>query len=537
MNHSNGKITRRRFLMTTALASGSLIATKTSQSQSAPKLISSDRNRPSIPYGVASGDVTQGQGTVWSRSDRPSRMIVDYAFERSFRKADRIVGPIALENSDYTARVQLQNLPDGQRIFYRVQFQDLDNLRTFSRPAVGSFQTTSKKNKDITFVWAGDQAGQGWGINTVLGGMTIFETMRKMRPDFFIHSGDSIYADNPIMPEVKLADGSIWRNVTTVEKSKVAETLQEFRGNYQYNLMDENFRRFNAEVPTMVQWDDHEVTNNWFPNEILTSEAGDARYAEKNMKVIAARARQAFLEYQPIRFERRDSQKIYRSFDRGSALEVFMLDERSYRADNGRNRQTVQSAETTFLGTEQMQWIKQGLLKSRSTWKVIASDMPLGLVVTDGPNPTTEGLPAYEAWANGDDGVPLGRELEIAELLKFIKQNRINNVVWVTADVHYCASHYYDPNQAKFTDFKPFWEFVSGPLNAGTFGPVTLDKTFGPEVKFQSVPPAGQANLPPSAGLQFFGHVKIDGDSRVMTVTHYDLSGKKIWTIDLQPEV
>lgn len=85
-------------------------------------------------------------------------------------------------------------------------------------------------------------------------------------------------------------------------------------------------------------------------------------------------------------------------------------------------------------------------------------------------------------------------------------------------------------------DFNPFWEFVSGPLNSGTFGPGKLDQTFGPEVKFQSAPSAGQVNLPPSAGLQFFGLVKIDGDSRVMTVSHYDIDGKKLWSIDLSIE-
>ena len=56
----------------------------------------------------------------------------------------------------------------------------------------------------------------------------------------------------------------MWRNLVTEEKSKVAETLDEFRGNYRYNLLDEHVRRFNAEVPQYVQWDDHEVTNNWF---------------------------------------------------------------------------------------------------------------------------------------------------------------------------------------------------------------------------------------------------------------------------------
>jgi alkaline phosphatase D len=533
MSNINGKITRRQFLVTSTLVSGSAIAADCLLSQAAPAIV---MPRPRMPYGVASGDITQGSGVIWSRSDRPSRMIVEYALDPSFRRYDRIVGPAALERTDYTARVNLNHLPDGRRIFYRVKFQDLDHSRVFSEPIVGSFQTVPQRGKDITFVWSGDQAGQGWGINPDFGGMKIFETMRKMRPDFFIHSGDNIYADGPILPEVKLADGTIWKNLTIPEKSKVAETLQEFRGNYKYNLMDENVRRFNAEVPIMTQWDDHETTNNWFPNEILTNEGTDARYTEKKMAVLSGRARQAFLEYLPLRINNRDPQQIYRSFDRGSALQVFMLDERSYRGDNTRNRQKTSDAETPFLGTNQMEWLKRSLLNCRSTWKIIATDMPLGLVIADNPNPKTGNLPAYEAWANGDDGVPLGRELEIANLLRFIKQNRIRNVVWLTADVHYCASHYYDPNQAKFADFDPFWEFVSGPLNAGTFGPNPLDKTFGPQVKFQSAPAAGQANLPPSAGLQFFGLIKIDGGSRVMTVTHYDLNGKKLWSIDLQPQ-
>ena len=57
------------------------------------------------------------------------------------------------------------------------------------------------------------------------------------------------------------------------------------------------------------------------------------------------------------------------------------------------------------------------------------------------------------------------------------------------------------------------------------FGPNQLDGTFGPQVVFQRTPPAGQFNLPPSAGLQFFGQVDIDGASEVMTVRPKDLSG------------
>jgi alkaline phosphatase D len=77
----------------------------------------------------------------------------------------------------------------------------------------------------------GDTAGQGWWITVERGGMRIYEQMRRLQPDFFIHNGDSIYADNPIVAEAKLDDGRIWKNVTTPEKAKVAETLAEFRGN------------------------------------------------------------------------------------------------------------------------------------------------------------------------------------------------------------------------------------------------------------------------------------------------------------------
>jgi len=54
--------------------------------------------------------------------------------------------------------------------------------------------------------------------------------------------------------------------------------------------------------------------------------------------------------------------------------------------------------------------------------------------------------------------------------------------VWLTADVHYTAAHWYDPSAAKFQQFDPFWEFVSGPIHAGTFGPGELDQTFGPQL-------------------------------------------------------
>jgi alkaline phosphatase D len=528
------RVTRRHFLSLLvtagagALASGWETPCVFAQG-GAPAVITPEARRPAIPYGVASGDVTSQSAIIWSRTDRPGRMVVEYATTESFANARRVHGPAALAVDDFTARIDLRGLPPGQDIFYRVSFQDLNDPKLLSAPALGHFRTAGAGRRDIVFAWSGDTAGQGWGINLDWGGMKIYEQMHRRNPDFFIHCGDYIYADNPIPAEVRLDDGTTWKNVTTPEKAKVAETLAEFRGNYVYNLMDEHVRRFNAAVAQLVQWDDHETTNNWFPGGVIDERNRRFQeYAIKSHDLLAANAKRAFLEYCPIRLNPQDPERIYRAFHYGPALDIFLIDERSYRGPNSANRQETENADTAFLGTPQMRWLKSKLLASRATWKLISSDMPLGLQVPD--------VDGFEAWANGD-GPALGRELELSALLRFIRDHDVKNVVWITADVHYAAAHYYDATQAQFADFNSFWEFVAGPLHAGTFGPNKIDNTFGLQVKFNSIPEGTKPNTPPSAGLQFFGMVNIDGKSDVMTVSLHNLQGERIYAIDLSPEV
>jgi alkaline phosphatase D len=276
-------------------------------------------------------------------------------------------------------------------------------------------------------------------------------------------------------------------------------------------------------VPLLVQWDDHETLNNWYPGEILD----DARYKVKNCDLLAARARRAFFDYHPIRETLRAPGRVYRRQSHSPLLDVFLIDERTHRGPNTKNVQKAPGPDTAFLGREQLDWLKRALKESKATWKVIAADMPLGLIVRDAGG-------TFENAANGD-GPPLGRELESAELLRFLKAEKVRNVIRLTADVHYAAAHYYDPVKAQFTDFDPFWEFIAGPLHAGTFGPGTFDNTFGPQLKYRSVEPGMKQARPPSDGLQFFGTVRIDGKSEVMTVKLVNAAGKELYAVDLEP--
>ncbi len=495
----------------------------------APAIVTAAPAIVQVPYGVQVGDVVGDRAMIWAKADRAARMQVRWATTESM--ADAVSAPIvdALEDRDFIGKIDVDGLPAGQRVFYEVSFVDLADLKSRSLPATGSFVTPPRARRDLRFVWSGDTAGQGWGINPDFGGMRIYAAMRSVEPDFFIHSGDTIYADNPIQAEVKLPDGQIWRNLTIPEKSKVAETLHEFRMNHAYNLLDENVRGFNAAVPIYAQWDDHDVTDNWYWE--MRKDA-DPRYHEGSVALLAARSMRAFHDYLPTRLHPLEQDRIFSSFAYGPSLEVFRIDLRSYRGPNGDGLQTELSPEARIIGQRQLAWLMRALNASRATWKVIACDMPIGLVVWD----DFRARKGVEAVAQGDMGPPLGRELEFAELFRFIRDQKVRNVVWLTADVHYTAAHRYDPNRAQFQEFTPFWEFVSGPLNAGTFGPNLLDATFGPEVVFAQAPPPGQFNLAPSAGMQFFGQVDIDGASEVMTVRLKDLSGATLFTQVLAPE-
>ena len=520
MHHddSTHALSRRRFLELSLAGAAAAAA-------HAPAIAQDAKARPVITSGVQSGDVEADRAVVWCRTDRPARLQVRYGTTERLAGARVRTSAPTTAAADFTARLALTGLPPGQRIVYEAWFEGPGGEA--SEPVRGAFRTPARNPAEASparIVWGGDVAGQGWGLDESRGGMKTFASMRAVEPDLFIHSGDLIYADAPIPETIRLDDGSTWRNLVADGVDEVAETLDAFRGRYRYNLRDAHLRAFNAAVPMVAQWDDHEVLNNWYPGEILGAGGIEARYTEKRVDVLAARARQAFFDYAPIRADRRDPRQIYRLVRRGPLADVFVLDCRSHRGANSPNRQPAAGPDAAMLGRTQLAWLEDALARSTATWKIVACDQPIGLLVPDGP--------IQEGFANGD-GAPLGREHEIAALLAGLKRRRVRNVVWVTADVHYAAAHHYDPTRATFTDFDPFWEFVAGPLHAGTFGPGRLDPTFGPQAVFTAVPP--KPNRPPSDGLQFFGRMEVEAKSKAMTVALHDREGRQLYSKVLEP--
>ena len=201
MLHARSAFSRRRFLAGAGAAFAAHLPLPAFSQAAA---------RPVFTHGVQSGDVDTSSGMIWTRVDRPALVSVEVATTESFADPVRLPPLAALPESDLAVKRLLEGLPSDQEIFYRMVAADLADVNLVSEPIVGRFRTAPASRRSVRFAWSGDTAGQGWGIDAV--GMKTYATIAGREPDFFLHSGDTIYADGPIEERVELNDGSVWTN-------------------------------------------------------------------------------------------------------------------------------------------------------------------------------------------------------------------------------------------------------------------------------------------------------------------------------------
>lgn len=485
------------------------------------------RTRDGITH-AQTGDVTPTSGVLWARGEGPGQLTV--RLSSGSRVIGTRVGQVATAATDLTARMSLDGLEPGREYAADLWFTDAAGVAGETRRV--TFATPSTTPARTTFAWSGDTCGQGYGINPDAGGLVGYGAVADLRPDVFVHCGDNIYADEPITDTVVEPDGTVWRNVVTDQVARPAQTLEEYRGRYRYVLLDEHVRRLHASVPVVSQWDDHETTNNWYPGEVLTDETTTHPYTdERRVDVLARWGRQAWQEYMPIGeahllgrgatgFADRG---IYRKVARGAHLDLFCLDQRSYRSTND---EADGERPAALLGEEQTDWLIREVTASRATWKVISADQPLAL----GPRKPVD----FDGYGNADGAAPRGREHELARILSAFRAAGVRNVVWITADVHFAAAHRFRPDRAAFTDFDPFWEFVAGPIACSSFGVKEPDTTFGAQQVFATGSSAPSRRAPtPDQTFIGYGEIAADG---LLRVSLRDALGTELYAVDLEPE-
>src|SRR5438874_1029244 len=140
---------RRKFLAAStgcALMSSNDRFLRMLAAQEAPAAIKLVGARPRADEGAACGDVGHDRAIIWSRCDRPARMLVEWDASDRFTDPRGMSGPSVIEATDFTGKIDLRGLPAGQRVFYRVRFEDLRDSKNVSEPIVGNFVTPPRPN-------------------------------------------------------------------------------------------------------------------------------------------------------------------------------------------------------------------------------------------------------------------------------------------------------------------------------------------------------------------------------------------------------
>ena len=341
--------------------------------------------------------------------------------------------------------------------------------------------------------------------------------MATEKNDFNINLGDTIYSDSELAG------------------SKPALSVAEKWQKYRYGLALPNLRRFRAGAGLYTQWDDHE-----FVNDFSRAEFGETVYQA---------GIRAFTDYAPVTYTAKNG--LYRTFRWGKNLELFFLDERSFRSAKASAGGTcdvagspdlaptapaavraafaalipslgqpapkacldaIDSPSRTFLGARQHEAFVQAIKASTATWKVVVNETPIQQFYQ---------LP-YDRWE--------GYAAERTQLLRDL--SGVRNVVFLTTDTHANLI-----GEIRLQTFEPpgpvgtgIWEVVTGPVATNSYAkeidgvigkPGTGD--FVTSLFLKPPPPRGIGML--CAATDVFSYSEVRVTATTLTVTPKTSSG------------
>ncbi len=373
-----------------------------------------------LPNGIASGDTSQTSTILWARS----RLTGNVSFQ--VKDAGTVVfeQSVPVINPRIPAKLTVNNLTAGKLYTYTVTSPD-GVVRD------GSFKTAATEGNTpaVSFGVTGDWRGE-------LAPYPAIKNVPSTKLDFFVKLGDTIYAD-----------------YSSPAVTGQAKTLKDYQLKHKevYTRHDglNAFASLQRNVSTFSMIDDHEVINDFAGG---APAASDGRFGETagliNQTTLYNNGLQAFIQYNAIADKRYpfagDSltdgrPDLYRTQRYGSTAAVYMLDARSFR-DQGlpdvtditspaqigafvaESFDAGKATTRTMLGKTQLNRLKADLLAAQNDnviWKFVMVPEPiqnLGVLAASD---------RFEGYAS-----------ERSELLRFIDENSIKNVVFVTADIH-----------------------------------------------------------------------------------------------------
>jgi alkaline phosphatase D len=487
-------------------------------------------------FGVAAGEVTSKSAVLWGKANKSGGYSLDVATNRRFRnfKPHFVV---ARKSRDDTVQLRVKRLRPNTRYWFRF----VGNHG--KRSDVGTFITAPKasQSKTIKFAWSGDQdfsaePGQTkpyWNDGGVL------RRMKAERNAFNVMLGDTIYSDSEVPNRL----------------FPVATTVQDKWAKYKVNLGVKPLRALRGSAGYYSQWDDHEFVNDFSPAENSFDNGVNI-----NGHTLYNRSMHAFRDYAPVHWTRRDG--LYRKFRWGKNLEMFFLDERSFRsanADEGgvcnnpqsgrpdyaptlpQDKRTVFSVlyapfaepipqacidrirdpNRTYLGHRQLTRFLRDVKRSKARFKVIINELAIQQYYVN----------VYDRW----EGFEADRQRVLNGL------HGVKNVIFMSTDVHATLV-----NDARFQTFEPggvknsgITDITVGPSATANFKLELDGATGNPNAGsaadgafFTPQPPLGVGMRCAVVDQFSYGQVKVTKNQ--LTVTPKNIDGQPL-TDDGQP--
>lgn len=357
-------------------------------------------------HGVASGDPLSNAVVIWTRvtpedSLQKINVIWEVSEDENFLSIFKTDSLTTSFERDFTVKVDVRGLLPGHYYFYR--FKALDRISV-----VGRTKTTPvEKSDSLTLAIVSCS-------NWEFGFFNAYDRIADREVDAVLHLGDYIYEYGTGI----YGDTTIGRKFLPAHE---CVSLQDYRIRYSQYHLDQGLQNLGKRHPIITIWDDHEIANN-----VYTEGAQNHQPEEGDFTQRKAAAKKAYYEWLPIR----ESEKHYRSFSFGQLADVIMLDERL----EGRTAPVdsvssplFNSAERSMLGGDQLRWFENQLKKSKATWKIIGNQVIFSDLNISGLY--QGGMPKnLDAW----DGYPAEKE----SIEKFILQNKVQNIVFVSGDTH-----------------------------------------------------------------------------------------------------
>jgi phosphodiesterase/alkaline phosphatase D-like protein len=459
--------------------------------------------RPGFQYGVAAGEVTSTSAILWTRAPSPGLVQLEVQRGRDVRRLNARARP----STDLTVATAVTGLHPGTR--YRFRFMRGDVVSQ-----TGTFRTAPAAGADarVRFAISGDADATPAANARPVYSFRVYGRMAAERNDFNVNLGDTIYSDS------------------SVGGAPVARTVAEKWGKYKLALAQPELRRLRASAALYSHWDDHEFVN-------------DFSRAEHGAELYRAGV-EAFRHYSPVRV---GANGLYRSVRWGRNLELFFLDERSFRsakvtgACNGDLAPTAPQAvrnafgnlapslrdpvpdgcvaaltdrTRTMLGARQYAAFTRAIAASTATWKVVVNEVPMQQYYV---------LP-YDRW----EGYAAERE----RLLRALRN--VENVVFLTTDTHANLV-----NEIRFRTLggtpegTGIWEVVAGPVATNTFS-TSVDRLLGApgggtavaSLFFKPQPPNGLGMR--CAAIDVRSYAQVIVTTRTLTVASRDDRGRPV---------